>query len=85
MRSPGEPAQVTRSELARAQERAERVYPKSTAFQGAYVKGARAKLAGRPVGSCPYKRDSRNTWRTAWRLAWIRGYNSVFVGYEDEA
>ena len=70
--------------IAGAQRRAARLYPTSTAFQGAYVKGARAALAGRPSSSCPYRRDARNTWRNAWRVAWMRGHQSVTLDQADE-
>jgi ribosome modulation factor len=64
-------------ELARAQQRALRLYPRSKGFRSAYLAGARAALAGRPVDACPYRRDPGKTWRQAYRLAWMRGYESI--------
>jgi hypothetical protein len=63
---------VTPEALARA----ERLYPKSTAFRSAYLKGVRAKSAGRPQTACPYARASGSGWTRAFRLAWTRGYLS---------
>lgn len=61
-------------ELERAQTRARRIYPRSSGFQGAYVKGAQAALAGRSRDACPYR--NRRGW-IAWRRAWLSGYSSV--------
>lgn len=54
--------------------RAKRLYPRSVAFRGAYVRGARAAAAGAAVDACPY--SNRTGW-TAWRRAWIRGWQSL--------
>lgn len=61
-------------QVERARTRAKRLYPASEAFQGSYVRGVRAALAGRPADDCPYRR--RGGW-TAWRRAWLRGHASV--------
>lgn len=63
--------------LARARSRARRIYPRSTAFQGAYMKGVKAKLGDLSPESCPYPRDPRRSWRQNFRVAWFRGYGSV--------
>lgn len=63
-------------ELRYAQQRARSLYPRSAAFAGAYVAGARAKLVGRPVSACPYPPD-RGTWRATYRRAWLDGHGSV--------
>lgn len=61
------------NQVDRAERRARKLY-RSSGFQGAYVKGARAALAGKPVESCPYV--GRGGWQ-AWRRAWQLGYRSV--------
>lgn len=66
-------------ELGAARERARQVYPRSAGFQGAYLAGAAAALAARPVDSCPYLRTKTASWRHAWRQAWLRGYQSATV------
>lgn len=68
---------VTGDAVVRARERARRLYPRSTGFQGAYVKGARSALRGENSTACPYKDDPKKTWRKAWRLAWMRGHQSA--------
>lgn len=62
------------SSIQMAEARARRLYPRSSGFQGAYVKGARAAIAGRTASTCPYK--SAGGW-TAWRRAWLRGFQSI--------
>lgn len=64
--------------LRRARQRAEQLYPKSTSFQGAYMRGARAALKGNDSTHCPYKVDTRGTWRRSYRLAWMRGHQSLW-------
>lgn len=68
--------------LERARSRARRLYPDSTAFQGAYMKGVRARLAGRDAKACPYPATSQRSWRQNFRVAWMRGHASV--GSDDE-
>lgn len=67
-------------ERARARQRARRLYPRSAGFQGAYLRGVEAALAGRPVDTCPYRRKAG--WQ-AWRRAWLRGYQSVAPPEEE--
>lgn len=62
--------------LVHARQRAKRLYPKSRALQGSYMKGVKAALAGRPESACPYRVDARKTWRVAFRRAWLRGHQS---------
>jgi ribosome modulation factor len=64
------------SELDQAQKRADRLYPNSKGFRGAYLAGWRAARAGRTSAACPYEADPKKTWRKAWRLAWMRGHGS---------
>ncbi len=68
-----------RSELARAGDRARRLY-KAKGFQTAYVNGAQAAIIRRGVSWCPYPPDPRKTWRMAYRKAWLRGHASVRRG-----
>lgn len=68
---------LTESQMAQmlaAAARARRLYPLSAGFQGAYKKGARARVAGNLASTCPYK--GTGGW-TAWRRAWLRGFQSV--------
>lgn len=62
-----------------AQRRARRLWPTSKGFQGAYVKGWRARRAGLPADACPYNRRTHSaggtgTWTWAWRDAWTQGW-----------
>jgi ribosome modulation factor len=68
---------VKTSAAERARARARRLYPRSTAFQGAYMKGARAALAGKGPDACPYRRDPRRSWTQNFRVAWMRGHASI--------
>lgn len=63
--------------LSRAARNARKQYPKSTAFQSAYMKGVRAKLNGLQESDCPYSPDPKKTWRRAYRAAWLRGFQSM--------
>ncbi len=63
-------------DTTRAWARARRRY-RSPQFQRAYVRGARAALAGLPIDACPYR--NREGW-TAWRNAWLSGYHSIDSG-----
>jgi ribosome modulation factor len=65
------------SAIARAEQRARKLYPRSKGFRGAYVKGACAALAGRTSVACPYPERPSKTWGRAWRLAWMRGHQSA--------
>lgn len=69
--------------LDRARSRARRLYPNSTAFQGAYMKGVRARLAGQGPDVCPYKRTAQRSWRQNFRIAWMRGHASVADALAD--
>lgn len=60
--------------VTRAWVRARRLYPRSSGFQRAYVRGVQAALAGRPPDVCPYR--SRGGWK-AWRAAWLHGHASI--------
>lgn len=60
-------------EETRAWTRAKRLYD-SDRFRRAYLRGARAALAGLPIDACPYR--SRNGW-AAWRAAWTAGWRSI--------
>ena len=71
-------------EVARAQRRALRLYPRSKGFRSTYVRGARAALAGKAVDDCPYRRDQGKTWRRAYQLAWMRGYESIAPTIPEE-
>lgn len=64
------------NQVERAERRARRLY-RSSGFQGAYVKGARAALAGRPIESCPYVAKPGTTGWRVWRRSWLLGYRSV--------
>lgn len=76
---------MTTTPIGDARRRAANLYPRSKSFQGAYVKGARARLAGRPIDSCPYAFDREKTWRGTFRAAWIHGWQSAASGFPDEA
>ena len=69
--------------LERARSRARRLYPNSTAFQGAYMKGAHAAAAGLGPEKCPYKRTTQRSWRQNFRVAWMRGHASVSDALAD--
>lgn len=56
--------------------RARRLY-KAPGFRKAYVAGAVAAYAGRPIDVCPYPIERTRTWRTAYRRAWLRGHSSI--------
>lgn len=60
-----------------AARRAQRLYPRSVRFQGAYLRGVAAHSSGYPLEACPYRRERVPTWRSAWRAAWLRGWFSV--------
>lgn len=63
------------TEQIRGAARAQRLYPRSKPFQGAYMKGVRAAINELPSSSCPYKPTA--TWARTFRKAWLRGYQSV--------
>lgn len=65
--------------IQNAQRRARRLWPTSKGFQGAYLKGWRARQAGLPADACPYDRHlyggtGNGSWAWAWRNAWIQGH-----------
>lgn len=65
------------NDLARARDRARRLYPRSKGFRTVYLRGAHARTVGLTADACPYPRDVAKTWRNAYRRAWLRGYESV--------
>jgi hypothetical protein len=74
---------VRSDELARARQRAQKLYPRSKGFENTYVRGARAALDGKTSAECPYPNDPSKTWRKAYRLAWMRGHQSCRVIGEE--
>lgn len=65
-------AQVPKAlEMSAAEQRARRLY-RPGPFRGAYLAGAAAARAGRPVEACPYR--GRDGWGSRWRRAWERGW-----------
>lgn len=62
------------NEVDAARGRARRLYA-SRGFRGAYVKGAAARLHGRPLAACPYRRTA-DGW-SAWAIAWRSGWRSI--------
>lgn len=64
--------------MGRARDRAEKLYPRSTHFQNAYLAGVESATAGKDASHCPYRNDPRKTWRQAYRIAWLSGHASVW-------
>lgn len=64
------------NQLDRAAVRARKLY-RSKGFQGVYMRGVRAALAGRPSTANPYPTDDKKTWRASYRRAWHRGHRSI--------
>lgn len=62
-------------EYRRAEGRARRLY-KSPGWRNTYLRGAMARLQGKPIDSCPYPRDTEKTWRLAYRNVWLSGWRS---------
>lgn len=71
----------TATEITQATQRARRLY-NARGFRTAYINGARAALAGKTAGECPYRHDPNKTWRAAYRNAWILGWQSVGAGLD---
>lgn len=59
------------------------------AFQGAYRKGYRAALEGKPIEACPYvdwrKADGRLTFSRGFRRAWHDGYRAALAEKNSHA
>lgn len=68
------------SEIARASQRAARLYSRSQPLQSAYLAGARVALAGNPRDLCPYR--NRAGFGSAFRSAWLAGHSSL--SFDDE-
>jgi hypothetical protein len=67
------------ADVQKAERRAERLWPavngRKPGFRTAYLKGWRARRAGRGPGACPYTLGSGGgTWTWAWRSAWFQGW-----------
>lgn len=74
---------MTDTRYGDAQRRALRLYPKAKNFRSTYLRGARARLAGRPADACPYPLDRTRSWRLAYRRAWLRGWEDIPVTDEE--